>query len=88
MVSENYCVSCGETIPEGRQVCPTCENKSVDKAPCTGCSERHEDCREHCDKYKAFREWLDGVNALRRQEEERNRPSRNYFNLLKWRNRK
>ena len=23
-----------------------------------------------------------------RQEEERNRPSRNYFNLLKWRNRK
>ena len=40
MVSEDYCVSCGEMIPEGRQ------------------------------------------------EEERNRPSRNYFNSLKWRNRK
>ena len=22
------CVSCGKTIPEGRQVCPVCENKS------------------------------------------------------------
>jgi hypothetical protein len=23
--SEETCVSCGETIPEGRQVCPGCE---------------------------------------------------------------
>lgn len=26
--SDNYCVMCGEIIPEGRQVCPICE-KSV-----------------------------------------------------------
>lgn len=25
--SENYCVVCGETIPEGRQVCWICEHK-------------------------------------------------------------
>lgn len=24
----NNCVSCGATIPEGRQVCPACENAS------------------------------------------------------------
>lgn len=23
---ENRCICCGEVIPEGRQVCPTCEN--------------------------------------------------------------
>lgn len=26
---ENRCVSCGAIIPEGRQVCPLCENTSV-----------------------------------------------------------
>ena len=24
-MAENYCISCGEVIPEGRQVCPKCE---------------------------------------------------------------
>ena len=24
-MSDNRCVYCGEIIPEGRQVCPTCE---------------------------------------------------------------
>ena len=24
------CVSCGEVIPEGRQVCPNCEKKPID----------------------------------------------------------
>lgn len=27
-MSENRCVSCGEIIPEGRQVCRTCEIKA------------------------------------------------------------
>ena len=88
MVSEDYCVSCGEMIPEGRQVCSNCESKTVDTQPCKGCSERHEGCHGHCDKYKAFREWLDGVNAARRREEARNRPNKSYFNSLKWRNRR
>ena len=26
-VNENLCVSCGETIPEGRQICPLCEGR-------------------------------------------------------------
>ena len=25
-MSENRCVICGDIIPEGRQVCPTCES--------------------------------------------------------------
>ena len=25
-MSENRCIVCGEIIPEGRQVCPNCEN--------------------------------------------------------------
>lgn len=29
--NENTCVCCGETIPEGRQVCPKCENKEREK---------------------------------------------------------
>ena len=32
---ENYCICCGEIIPEGMQICPNCE-----KEPCT-LKERH-----------------------------------------------
>jgi hypothetical protein len=27
--NEEKCVACGETIPEGRQVCPNCEGSNV-----------------------------------------------------------
>ena len=27
---ENKCVCCGADIPEGRQVCPNCENKTTE----------------------------------------------------------
>ena len=30
MPNENTCVCCGTTIPEGRQICPQCENKSAE----------------------------------------------------------
>ena len=30
IITDNRCVCCGETIPEGRMVCPTCESKSHD----------------------------------------------------------
>ena len=30
---ENYCVICGEVIPEGRWVCPTCERKALASEP-------------------------------------------------------
>jgi hypothetical protein len=32
---DNKCVSCGETIPEGRQVCPGCEGGKRDAVPDT-----------------------------------------------------
>ena len=28
-MKDNKCVVCGEIIPEGRQVCPNCENKRI-----------------------------------------------------------
>jgi Lar family restriction alleviation protein len=31
------CVCCGEIIPEGRQVCPNCENKPSVLKPCPFC---------------------------------------------------
>ena len=33
-MNENTCISCGNSIPEGRQVCPDCEhrgNKEIEK---------------------------------------------------------
>jgi hypothetical protein len=27
---DNRCISCGEIIPEGRMVCPNCENAFID----------------------------------------------------------
>ena len=29
-MSDNRCVYCGEIIPEGRQVCPTCEQQQTE----------------------------------------------------------
>ena len=28
-MADNVCVSCGEVIPEGRQVCPNCEGRRI-----------------------------------------------------------
>ena len=36
------CVMCGEIIPEGRQVCPECENKG-----CKNCKYSMPSCQEH-----------------------------------------
>lgn len=30
-MSVDKCVSCGESIPEGRQVCPMCEQLAIEK---------------------------------------------------------
>lgn len=30
---ENYCVCCGEIVPEGRMVCPLCEAKCAEQRP-------------------------------------------------------
>ena len=38
-IKENQCVVCGEVIPEGRQVCPDCEEKH---------GRIKKDIREHC----------------------------------------
>ena len=38
MANTEKCVCCGEVIPEGRQVCPSCERKKVaELKPCPFC---------------------------------------------------
>ena len=31
-MNSNFCVCCGEEIPEGRMVCPNCERKAEGEA--------------------------------------------------------
>lgn len=48
-MSTERCVSCGEPIPEGRQVCPMCEAMINDKR----------ECRMDCPEMQKFRAMLD-----------------------------
>lgn len=57
------CISCGEPVPEGRQVCYACEKKPVDTQPCKGCAERHVNCHSVCHKYKAYCKWRKKIIA-------------------------
>lgn len=59
----SHCVSCGEPVPEGRQVCSACEKKSIDTQPCRGCADRCVNCHSACHKYKAYQEWHRQVTA-------------------------
>lgn len=34
MADAEYCVCCGEIIPEGRMVCPMCEKIDTEKGSC------------------------------------------------------
>lgn len=38
-----YCVCCGEEIPEGRMVCPLCTNKAEQEEPNQGKKDDQED---------------------------------------------
>ena len=59
MTNENTCVSCGESIPEGRQVCPKCDtsNRQI-VADCKRCihsdicifTEKNPDCIQFKDR--------------------------------------
>ena len=50
MMTENRCISCGEIIPEGRAVCPSCEtrsNRGVHQSHCCkwhGCKYGDDNC--------------------------------------------
>ena len=39
MADIDTCIACGATVPEGRQVCPVCENRARDvpPSPCHAC---------------------------------------------------
>lgn len=39
-MNENCCVCCGEVIPEGRQVCPSCEYKAEMETRNDSCTDR------------------------------------------------
>ena len=55
-MNEDRCVMCGEIIPEGQQVCPSCEDKVIPKTD------------TQCDRLLRLMdevEWVDQVLALR-----------------------
>ena len=41
-MNDNRCIFCGEIIPEGRQVCPTCEKKLTKNTDRTERREEHD----------------------------------------------
>lgn len=61
---DEKCIVCGSVIPEGRQVCPTCERKSRSErcCPCKDCERREIGCHASCQDYIAWREWKDKEN--------------------------
>lgn len=44
------------------------ERKNVMKVPCHGCEDRIVGCHSVCEKYKAYRKWLDGQNEVAEKE--------------------
>ena len=62
------CVCCGEIIPEGRQVCPNCENKRIPRKG-TGRQTMCEKCdhKAVCSIYRA----TGGVKSCEHHKEER-----------------
>ena len=58
---DEKCIVCGEVIPEGRQICPTCERKTnIGRcSPCKECDKHGEDltCHATCQDYIDWREY-------------------------------
>ena len=67
-MSENLCIVCGEVIPEGRQICLSCERRGL--SPCKDCKDRQIGCHVKCERYGAFRSSHDDVLAQRAMEME------------------
>lgn len=40
-----------------------------EKPPCKDCQDRHTACHDKCEKYKAWKSWLDEVNKRRKEYE-------------------
>lgn len=50
-----HCIVCGVEIPEGRQICPDCEQKT-NVCPCIECvpPKRFPGCHDSCPEYRAW----------------------------------
>ena len=64
---ENVCIICGDPIPEGRQVCPTCERQQHG-GPCQGCTKRETKCHAACQEYIAWKGYRDRVREWLRSQ--------------------
>ena len=54
---EDKCISCGAIIPEGRQICPNCEQKPKPfRCPCIKCvpPKRTPTCHGTCPDYAEY----------------------------------
>lgn len=57
---EDRCIVCGDIVPEGTHVCPTCVIANS-PAPCRNCESRQEGCHVYCKTYLTY------YNACRRK---------------------
>ena len=69
--NEDDCCACGNNVPEGRQVCPTCESK-VGDCPCRHCvpPKRTYTCHITCKEYKDWSE-AKRIRKCRQNKKER-----------------
>lgn len=65
---EDKCVSCGAIVPEGRQICPNCEQKPANPCPCIKCvpPKRTPTCHAICPDYAEY------IVELERKKQARN----------------
>lgn len=55
MTDVDRCVCCGEPVPEGTWVCPSCARKALGKiSPCKDCNDRYVGCHAECEDYQMW----------------------------------
>lgn len=74
----NVCIVCGEPIPEGRQVCPACEQQQQ-RCPCRECIRRTAECHGSCTDYTAWRQYRNKVGEWLRSQRHSSRMASQRF---------
>lgn len=59
-MNNNRCVFCNKIIPEGRQVCPSCERQDIDLKSVTPENKLCRDCKKKCkgDDCNSLKEYI------------------------------
>lgn len=84
---DNTCIMCGDIIPEGRQVCPICENKVMHC--CRDCTDRTSTCHDTCFNYGVYRKMIDKRNEAIQKSKKEHRDYDDHLirDYIKWQRR-